>query len=83
MILLLFLLMFKAFVTGVSLYHPNIKFMCDCDISRISFFNLEISLSERKSTTDLHTEQTDKHQYLEKASVNLSYTELSTGFRQI
>ena len=63
-------------------YHPDIKFTYESDKENILFLDLDVSLSGNKLYTDLHTNFTDKHQYLHYTSAHPAHTKHSIIYSQ-
>ena len=66
------------FTTESNNYHPNIKFTYKSNKENITFLDLEVSLSENKLTTNLHTKSRDKPQYLHYTSAHPAHTKRSS-----
>ena len=50
-----------SFMIEFNNYYPNIKFTYESNKENITFIELNVSLSGKKLTAELHTKSTDKH----------------------
>ena len=69
-------------MTEFDNYHTDIKFTYESNKESITFLYLDVSLSGNKLTTDLHTNSTDKHQYLHYTSAHPAHTKRSIIYSQ-
>ena len=60
----------------------DFKFTYEYSAENIPFLDLKVGLKDRKITTDLHVEPTDRQQYLHCSSVHPNHTNRSVVFSQ-
>ena len=58
----------KSFVDEINKVHPTIKFTAEWSKTSLNFLDVNVSLLEWVTQTDLHVKPTDSHQYLQSNS---------------
>ena len=66
-----------SFMKEFNNYHPNIKFTYELNKENITFLDLNVSLSENKSSAEFHAKSTDKYQYLHYTSAHPAHPKRS------
>ena len=73
----------EKFMSSFNSFTPNFKFSYEPTEKDTSFFDLKISLSKDKLSTDLHMKPTDCHQYLHYSFGHPEHTKLSIVYSQL
>ena len=70
------------FFNHCNKFHASIKFTHESSSQRISFLDTTTSIKEGYLTTDLHTKETDKHQFLSPKSCHPKHCSRSIPYSQ-
>ena len=63
-------------------FHPNIKFSHEVNKESIRFLDLNVRLSDRKISTDLHVKRTYRHQFIYYTLSHPDHTKRSIVFSE-
>ena len=72
----------NEFFKYLPAFHPIIKFTIEKSLNNIIFLDITVSKRSNKLTTDLHTKETDIHQYFLAKSCHRSFIKRAIQYVQ-